>query len=228
MISLNDKLTQSGYVASDAQIEALAVTVHQGEELAGTYLRCLTVAIQSVLGKSRRKVSPDTQMAAVNKIHGDKSQGFFGAVCRGLQRGHELAQSDLYSQARFALTCASALRRFAAEGGDIRTLDAATLTRRQVRPERGEAIPAGTTKAEATMLRAQSRIISVAERVAKKDPAEARRLLDDMIDRLSAELDKLADGNAEVPTGTIAPSLVQHALRRQPVNQPAAQYHKAA
>lgn len=227
MITLNEKLMQNGYVASDAQIEALAVTVWQGAELSGTYLRCLTVAVQGVLGKSRRKVASASQVAAVNKIHGSKTEGFLGAVCRGLQHGGELAQVDLFSRARFALTCASALRRYAAEGGDIRTLDAATLTRRQVRPERGETVPAGITKAEAAMLRAQSRILSVAERVAKRSPDEARMLLEGLIDALSTELDKLADGNAE-PTRTVDATVVQHALRRAPANQPHAQYHKAA
>lgn len=225
MISLNEKLIQSSFVASDAQIEALAVTVRQGNELSGTYLKCLTAAIQAALGKSRRKVAPETQVAAVNKIHGGKTEGFFGSVCRGLQAGGELAQAELYSQARFALSAASALRCFAAEGGDIRTLDVPTLTRRQIRPERGETVPAGTSKAESIMLRAQSRIISVAERVAKKDRGEARRLLEDLIDKLSTELDTLADGNVE-PTRSVEATVVQHALRRGP--QPATQYHKAA
>lgn len=228
MITLNEKLTQSGFVASEAQIEALAVGVANGEELAGSYLRILCVAIQAKLGRGKRKVSAESQVSAVNEIHGDRNTGFLGAVCRGLLHAGPLPADVLMSRARFALSAASALRRFAAEGGDIRALNAATLTRRQVRPERGDSIPVGTSRTEATMLRAQARILSVAERLGKKDAPEARRLLEEIIDALSSELDKLADGNAEVPTTTIASRVVSHALRRQGANQPQAQYHKAA
>lgn len=81
----------------------------------------------------------------------------YEAVQRGVALGGVVSARTLAARSGFARTSASALRKWVTAGGDIRTLVPGEVSRRQLRPE-GPTIPAGTSRAERTMLKSVERI----------------------------------------------------------------------
>lgn len=202
-MTLSNSIESKQFVATEQQIEALAVAVYEGQQLVGTYLRTLVVAVQAVLGKGRRKIEPRAQVEAVDAI-GAK---FYGWVRAGLQRaaGGAITDRELTGRAMFARVAASALRKYAAGGGDIRAIDAAEVTRRDLRPEHKEDIPDGTPRAERAGLRAVAALENAVKRMARRDRDEARVFLESALDRLQVALDELEpEGAAPDVTMTMA------------------------
>lgn len=180
------------YVATPAQLEQLALAVLEGQESAGLYLQTLIAAAQAILRRPKRAGTQTAidPLAAIETAY----KPSYAAVQRGVARGETLTPKQLASRCGFARTSASALRKYVETGGDLLALKPGEVSRRMLRPE-GPAIPAGTTRAERTMLLSISRITRAAERAAEKDAAAGRLLLEHAVEALSSALDAMADGN---------------------------------
>lgn len=134
------KLENANYVATDKDIEQLARTAADGSRAGGTYLRCLVAAIQSELqptvgrkrGRPRKETSSiETSVEACERSH----SRLYELVKRGIADAVTDA-AEINRRATFARTAASTLRSWIAAGGNVGTLDLATLTKRQLAPVR--------------------------------------------------------------------------------------------
>jgi hypothetical protein len=209
--SLHASIQSARYAATHAQVEQLARAVIDGQESAGLYLQTLIASVQAILRRRSKRAAALTEadvLAAIDAAY----KPSYAAVQRGAARGETLTPRQLAARCGFARTSASALRKYVESGGDMMALVPGKVSRRQLRPE-GPEVPAGTTRAERTMLLALARIERVAERAATKDPAVARDLLEQAVEALSARLDALADGNSEPPPQP-GVRVVSHRLQR--------------
>ena len=195
MTDLIRSIVAAKFAATPTQIENLARNVVDGVASAGTYLQTLIAATQTEISKPsdiRRPKAQRTQLAAFERAYAPSLE----AVQRGVvARGEELSGKEMSSRCGFARTSGSALRKYIEGGGDVRVLEPGKVSRRMLRPE-GQAAPAGTSKAEGAVLTAVARVERVADRAARVVGASAaRKLLEAAIEKLSAKLDAMADGN---------------------------------
>lgn len=169
-MSVVSKIEASGYVATEQQIEALGAAAAEGRASQGTYGRVLLVAVQAVLGKpSKRK--QQSQAEAIDHVHAK----MFEAISRGASLGQTLDAKELRARTSFAHSWASSMRTFVKGGGDVRTLAAAELTKRQLAPPKQSTKPSEVEQ----VMQSVQRIVSVAQAMAKADAAdEARALLE--------------------------------------------------
>lgn len=218
--TLHASIQSARYAATHAQVEQLARAVIDGQESAGLYLQTLIAAVQAVLSRRAKRAPiltlPDV-LAAIEAAY----KPSYAAVQRGVARGQELTPRQLASRCGFARTSASALRKYVGSGGDAMSLVPGQVTRRMLRPE-GPTIPAGTTRAERTVLLSIARITRVVERAVEKDEAAGRELLESAVEILSARLDAMAGGNQErQPAARVTAHTLQRSAgaRQQAVRQ---------
>lgn len=188
-VALLQTIASARYAATHAQVEQLARAVIDGTESAGLYLQTLIAAVQAGLRRQRKRAGALTAphvLAAIDAAY----KPSYAAVQRGVARGETLTPRQLAGRSGFARTSASALRKYVESGGDVLSLVPGQVTRRQLRPE-GPAIPAGTPRAERTVLTSAARIMRAVERTATKDEAAGRSLLESAVEILSARLETL-------------------------------------
>lgn len=157
-----ETLVKSNFAATEAQVEALARDVTHGQTADGTYLKVLVVACQGEMSTTGRKPSPTRQKVVINKVH----VRFYAAVMKGV--GGE-DNKERTRRATFARTAASTLRTFVTNGGDVRSLDVADVTKTKLRLE-GVEVPAGT-RVERSFQRSADALLRAAKRIVKMDPA---------------------------------------------------------
>lgn len=204
---------KSTYVMTEAQVEALAaertqsLTVVEGFD--STYLRVLITAVQAKLGPKRGK-RPDTnaQLDALESI----AVPFYGAVLRGVITSDIALDASLdpaeatkrtrerNRRATFARTAKSTLVSWVTEGGDLRALSVATVTKSELRAAVTAAKAEHGTPAASRIERAQNAILSA---VAKETPEVARERLESVIAALQEALDELPDQEAHHDTTSI-------------------------
>lgn len=170
-------IERAGYTASEEQIEQLARDVAIGKRADSTYLRVLVAAVQSALKGKRQRA-----LTALQAAH----ERFYAAVLRGVG-ADDISPKERTRRATFARTATSTLRSFAKTGGDIRTLDVATVTKAGLRALVSPEIPAGT-RAERSAARATSALLRALKRM---QPAEARQMLDSTVRTLQARRESL-------------------------------------
>lgn len=164
-------IEEANYKPTPAQVEQLAFTVTIGMSSRGTYLRILAAFVQaSVTGKRG-------QMGALQKAHAE----FYPSVLRGVG-GNTLDAKERERRGTFARTSLSTLRGFVRAGGDVRALDLATLTKSALRKV---AAPAeAKDRAERSLSRSNGALLRAARRLARRDPARARELIQRAIEAL--------------------------------------------
>lgn len=201
-MNIQQTIERAHYVATDMQVEQLAAArwllSAQEEGLNGTYLRVLVVGCQAELGTKRRgKPSITSQLAVVEKIHGR----FYAAVLRGIttadivaddtQEPAERSRRALERNRRstFARSAKTTLANFVRGGGDVRTLDAPTVSKAQLRAA-GEPPPL-VDRVARQLANAQGAILRAVDRRARGDPAGARDMLEGILEGLQAHLDSM-------------------------------------
>lgn len=176
------------YVATLAEVESLA-REHYGAQTAantgaGTYLRVLVAACQAKLGAKRRGRQPGTeaQEAVVTAVNAS----YYPAVLRGVTTP-DIAQDDSLGAAAnrlralernrrstFARSAVSTLRVFVSAGGDIRSLTAESVTKRELR---AVAAPEPEGKTQRQIERAQGALVRALNRLARGDPGAAAKAI---------------------------------------------------
>jgi hypothetical protein len=161
----------ANYRPTDEQVEQLAFTVTLGLNSRGTYLRVLAAAVVDA------NVSKRGQIGALNKAHAR----FYPAVLKGVG-GNTLDPKERERRGTFARTSLSTLRGFVRNGGDVRALDLATLSKASLRKAAQPAEAAD--RAERSMSRSNGSLLRAARRLARRDPARARELIQRAIEAL--------------------------------------------
>lgn len=189
-MSIIETLKRNHYVATLAQVEQLARTVLDGAQGAATYLACLIVGCQATLGKPgrgrRRAIDKDAQIAVIDTTHGD----YYSAVLRGVADASS-DERENQRRATFARSAASTLRGYVKSGGDIRSLDAGTITKTAL--ARMSKPPEPEDRLARRWNRAHNSLLRATKRLAKDNPDFAAESIEVMIEELQAMLEGLPD-----------------------------------
>lgn len=166
-------IEKAGYKVTTEQVETLANHVAHGRRADGCYLRIMVVAMQTVLGAKKR--SKAGQLSTLATVHDE----FYPAVLRGVGPSN-LETHERNRRATFARTAKSTLRTFIKGGGDVRTLEAATVTKAALRDAFAPQVPAGT-RLQRIFRASQERLL----RALKRMPlSEARHALNGVLEAL--------------------------------------------
>lgn len=218
------------YVATAAQVELLAherytnnTAVLQSDE---TYLRVTLQGCLARLGKSRRKANEQDQLTVLE----DVNKPFYEAVLRGVTTP-DVAPDDSVddeerarrTQARnsrsgFARSSKSTLKTFIEAGGDLRSLDVLSVTKRQIR----EAFkpPEPTDKVARQIQRAEAALMRALTRQARASPETAEASAQALIAALEAAIEDLGEPEAEAPAPPPPQRPVERAAQRTRVGIP--------
>lgn len=178
-------IIKAHFAATPEQVEQLAHNVVEGQHAAGTYLQVVLAHMQAKLGRPRRGKQPP-QEPVLDAVH----EMLYPAVLKGVGPD-DLSQVERFRRATFARSAASTVRYFVRNGGDVRGLDVAKVTknglRKSVQPETPP--PEEETRAERSLRKAVDAIARSAQRLARSDPGAARERIEAAMD----ELDKLLE-----------------------------------
>lgn len=218
-VSIINRITSRGFLASPLDIEALARdrqhTMEHESKVLGTYLRILIA--KTAHGVKGKHTKGEKLNKADRKAHLEcfttANDVCYAAVMRAVITA-DIAPVDIASpdetrrrtlernrRTNFARTAASAVRGFIQAGGDVRDLDVATVTKRQLREAMERNRPAARTVKVARALKVATRGLDVALReaqaMAKLDVAQASLLLTTMMERIQSA--QYAIHNVEPP-----------------------------
>lgn len=223
-MNIIDKIEQSHFVATDAQVENLAADMYTANSrvsaIDGVYLRVLIAGCQAKLGVGKRGPKKkntgdiDAQMAVLESVH----DRFYAAVLRGVTTA-DIAQDasqdpgerqrrslERNRRSTFARTAKSTLAAYVNAGGDLRGVDVGKATKGSLR---AFAKPATVTPG-AQLARSHTAFINAATKCAKDTPEEARA----MLERSIAELRQILQTLDEPPaTAALAPLSQRRAAR---------------
>jgi hypothetical protein len=181
-----EAIAQAEFVATDEQVTQLARIAAEGRQAGGTFLKVLFAHVKSVLVK-KRKPSRKTQVEAVDEINAR----LYEHVLKGVGPD-ELEVNERNRRATFARTAASTLRHFAKRGRKpVTALSVEEVTKTKLRALSG-AVPAGT-RTERVLNRSADSFMRMAQRMAKADPASARKRIAALQAQLAKVLAQLAD-----------------------------------
>lgn len=208
--SIITRLIAAHYAATVAQVESLAherytsnVAVLNAD---GTYLRIALVDAQSNLGRPRgRGAAPnaEAQLTVLTKTH----EKFYPAVLKGVTTDDIAVENGLdpkeqsrralerNSRSAFARSAMSTLTAYVRAGGDLRTLDAETVTKASLRAATAPTEP--TDKVARQVQRASGMLLRAVTRRAREHPDEAREEIGAVMDELQRVLDSLGNGDEE-------------------------------
>lgn len=215
-MTIISKLVAAHFVATVAQVETLAheryatnTAVLQAD---GTYLRVALVDAQSVLGKPRgRGTKPNAE--AQLEVLGKTNEKFYPAVLRGVTTEDIAVEAGLdpkeqsrralerNSRSAFARSALSTLTAYVRAGGDLRTLDAETVTKASLRA--ATAPPEPTDKVARQVQRAAGSLLRAVTRRAREHPDEAREEIGRVMEELQKVLDSLGNGDEEHEETTV-------------------------
>lgn len=183
-VAVIDTIAKAHFLATVAQVEQLASVIYTGKRGGNTYLAVVLAHLKDALPK-RAKPGKRPTLKAIDKVHAE----LYPAVLKGIANGDDtITDKERNRRAVFARTAASTIRGFVRNGGDIRKLDPATVTKTSMRST-GKRVPAGT-RAERAVTKAADTVERTLTALAAKDPGEAH----DRIEKLQSTLeDMLAD-----------------------------------
>lgn len=202
------------YLMNEKQVEALAAAVVAGNDANGTYLRVLVANTQATMSRARPRRRIDIHAAAdaaLDKVH----ERFYPHILQGVgDTGREA-----HRRAAFARSAASTVRYFIRGGGDVRELDAATVTKGGLR--KAVAPPEPADKVLRQVARSETALTRSLQRLAKTDPGAAvehmQRMVDVLTD-LSEAFDQQRPGRQpEVETPTVTATRLTR-TQRQPLH----------
>lgn len=205
-MNIQQTIAKAHYVATEAQVEDLAVAQWQGASVLevhnATYGRVILAQAQAKTGtKARGRHSKDSQLAvllAVNTL-------YYAAVLRGLVKADPTIAADgslepaersrraleRNRRSTYARTAYRELVGFVERGGDLRTLDVETVSKASLRnygkPTESE------NRTERTLERAQGAILRAINRLARGDPTAAVERLDAIMVALQARRHELGN-----------------------------------
>lgn len=194
-------MAKNQYSLTEAQIEAMAAERTQSlnvtEAFDGTYLKVLITRVQGVLGTKRgKRMGTDVQLTALHK----EAAPCYAAVLRGVMTPDIALDASLEAdevrrrtternrRATFARTAKSTLVAWVMEGGDLRALEVATVTKTELRTAVAAARAEHGVPAASRIERAQNAILAV---VAREGPDRAREHLEAVMEALQQALDAL-------------------------------------
>lgn len=203
------KIEATHFVATDAQVEALAhdmyTTNTRAQRIDGIYLRVLIAGCQAQLGapaSKRRKSAGDIE--AQNTVLESVHDRFYAAVLRGVTTPEIAADASLEPAERqrrslernrrstFARTAKSTLLAYVKAGGDLRSVAVEKATKANLRAF----VQPQLMTAGAKLARAQTAFVAAATKCAEETPEQAKAILE----RAMAELRALLNSLDEVPT----------------------------
>jgi hypothetical protein len=185
-----ERIVSHGFVATDADVQQLAAQVVAGKTADSTYLKVLIVAVQSAKAKRGQSQLGHFELIA---------ERMYQLVLEGVG-GAEVPKEEVNRRATFARTSASALRKWIKGGGDIKTLDPITTTKRSLAPVRPKLPGDRLTRA----IRAHSdALLASVQKMEAKDPNKAERVLNELIESLQAELLQLSEEESESPARVV-------------------------
>lgn len=171
-----------------------------------TYLSLVIDAMQAKLGrKARGRVNAEAHAVVLNEVH----ELFYAAVLRGVTTddiaydekldGKEQRRRSLERNSRsaFARTTKSTVANFIAGGGDVRALDAQTVSKAFLR--KAVAPPQPADKVARQIANAKGALLRAVERRARGDPDTAREELSTLIEEFQEVLAQLGEGEEEKP-----------------------------
>lgn len=192
---IHENIQRKHYVATEAEVEALAGEQYTAMETAGaggvTFLRVLVAASQARLGKRRGPAPRASAQSEVLELVYDK---YYPAVLRGIttddiqhdptldakeQRRRSLERNR---RSAFARSAISTLRPFVQAGGDLRNLDVENVTKAWLRA--AIAPPEPENKVERQIARSQGALLRAINRMARGDPAAAEAAIEAAIEAL--------------------------------------------
>lgn len=206
MNSIQQTIAKAHYVATEAQVEDLAVAqwqcAHGLEAHNATYLRVILAQAQARTGTAKRgRHNKEAQLEVLKDVNGI----FYAAVLRGLVKadpaialedGLESKEKSYRALERnrrstYARTSYRELVGFVQRGGDLRTLDVETVSKASLRafgkPAESE------DRTERTLERAQGAILRAINRLARGDPEEALERLDAILAAFQARRHELGN-----------------------------------
>ena len=202
-MNVQQTIAKANWVATDQQVEQLAAAqYHASAEAEGynlTYLRVLVVRVQSKVGTKRRgrQLAQDAALAVIEQ----EATPLYAAVLRGITTP-DIAPDDTMEptersrralernrRSTFARSAKTTLVNYVRGGGDIRTLDPASVSKASLRA--AIAPPEPTNRTERSLERAQGAWLRALNRLARGDPDAARTRLEAMLETLQARLDAL-------------------------------------
>lgn len=170
-----DKIAAANYRPTDGDVEQLAFAASLGLSSKGTYLRVLAARVIDA------NVTKRGQLGALKAAH----EHFYPLVLKGVG-GMSLDSKERERRGTFARTSTSTLRAFVKNGGDIRSLDLATLTKSALR--KSIAPTEAVDRAERSLSRSSGVLVRAAKRLARREPARARELIVSAIEALRAAM----------------------------------------
>lgn len=224
------KIERAHFMASEADIEAMARARHEGEEYgsraAGTYLKILVALTAAQIGggtahlsrrRGRHAASLNVEevaahMAALDTVNTSTYAAVLRAVVTpDIEKVEGLSPEvaayralERNRRTNYARTALTALRLFVAAGRDVRDLDVATVTKDALRATAERYAPPTHTVTAGRLVRsaerAGARIVEEALELASVDQAQAEKLLAALMASLQDVLDKVRSGEL-VPQG---------------------------
>lgn len=196
-------IARANYAATGEQVEQLAHVVVSGMQAGEVYLRVVLAHMQSRLGRPRRgKQAP--QEPVLDAVH----QELYPSVLKGVAP-EEVPIGERNRLGTFARTMASTVRFFIRHGGDVRSVDVATVTknglRKAVTAEREK--PTGT-RAERAFARSAEAVVKSVAAMARGDPDGARERLEAFMDELDKLLTELGGDETEADVGGATTTIV--------------------
>lgn len=214
------KLEKNHWVANEHEVETLArdryVNAHATAMADGSYLKITLVAAQANLGKSRKvraaaakSADKEAQLQVLKSVH----ERFYPHVLKGIttddiaiEDGIDTTESRRRSLERnarsaFARSAYSTLRAYAEAGGDLRALDAATVSKVGLR--KALAPPEPTDRIARAIQRSQKALLRAIARQATRNPEAAVETVENAISALQRVLESLEVEAEETGTTTV-------------------------
>lgn len=178
-----EQIIKAKFLATDAQVQALAGIVATGVTATGIYLGVLVAHTQAALADKKR-VTPRIAEACIDEVH----KRLYPCVLAGAGPS-DMPADERNRASNYARSAASDLRYFAKAGGDVRALDPATVKKAALRAE-GADVPTGT-RIERGIAASLARFERIVQRLAKTSADAARKQIEDAQAKLEAMLEAL-------------------------------------
>lgn len=191
-MNIVERIVSNNFVASETDVQQLAQQVVAGRTADSTYLKVLVVAVQQAMAARRRGSAINIFETTAERLY---------QVVRSAVGDENTPAIEINRRATFARTSAHALRKFIKMGGDVKTIDPFTVTKRSLAPTRPK--PAGGDRVERSIQLHAEALIATAQKVEAKDPKRAAEILEDLIERFQAELDQLEGEHEAQPTARV-------------------------
>jgi hypothetical protein len=183
-----ETIVKANYSANAGQLELLAAAIVLGDMADVTHLRVLLHNMQSKLGRPRRGKQPP-QEPVLDAVH----EEMYPHLLKGVGPD-DMDQTERHRKANRFRSNASTVRFFIRNGGDVRGVDVATVTKSGLRravQSSGETSTENETRTQRGFRTHAAAVLSAAQRLARGDPEDARERIEGLMDQLEKLLNEL-------------------------------------